>query len=434
MKRVFLILMVILLSTGYNYAQENDKFGSDPQTCKMNLSLYKEFVRQKNYADAMEGWRVVFDICPKATKSIYLDGAKIYKDAIKKNKDAALKDAYVDTLMLIYERRIENFNQRESVKGRQGFDLYKYRKSDYEKAYEYMKISVEAGKATSSVLQSYMQVTLKMYKEQKIDPGEVVNNFSMCSKQIGDMIKEQEDTNKVAKYKITQNNIEGLFIKSGAADCDVLTTYYTPKFEADKENIELLKTITRFLSMNKCTDSELFMKASEALYPIEPSAQAAYNIAILSLKAKQYSKAIEYYKKAVEKESDTEVKAKYLFEMARVYYAQSQYASARTYAQKAAKMKSKWGEPYILIAKLYAASSNDCGEDKFEQNSVFWVAVDKLNTAKSIDPSVAAEANKLIASYKKGFPNKEEAFFKGINEGDSYTVKCWINETTKARF
>jgi len=432
MKRVFLILMVILLGTGYNYAQ--DKFGSDPEKCKMNLSLYKEFVRQKNYADAMEGWRVVFDICPKATKSIYLDGVKIYKSAIKKTKDENLQNVYVDTLMLIYERRIENFNQKESVKGRQGFDLYKYRKTDYEKAYGYMKISVEASKATSSVLQSYMQVTLKMYKNKKIDPGEVVNNFSMCSKQIGDMIKEQKDTNKVAKYKITENNIEGLFIKSGAANCDVLTTYYTPKFEADKENVELLKTITRFLSMNKCTDSELFMKASEALYPIEPSAQAAYNIAILSLKAKQYPKAIEYYKKAVEKEPDTEIKAKYLFEMARVYYAQSQYANARTYALKAAKMKSRWGEPYILIAKLYAASSNDCGEDKFEHNAVFWVAVDKLNTAKSIDPSVAAEANKLIASYKQGFPNKEEAFFKGINDGDSYTVKCWINETTKARF
>ena len=51
MKRVFLILLAILLGTGYNYAQD-DKFGSDPETCKMNLSLYKEFVRQKNYEDA----------------------------------------------------------------------------------------------------------------------------------------------------------------------------------------------------------------------------------------------------------------------------------------------------------------------------------------------------------------------------------------------
>ena len=435
MKRIFLILLAIILGTGYNYAQEDDKFGSDPQTCKMNLSLYKEFVRQKNYVDALEGWRVVFDTCPKATKAIYLDGAKIYKNAIKKSKDEALKDSYVDTLMLIYERRIENFGQKEKASGYQGFDLYKYRKSDYEKAYELMKISVAAGKApSSSVLQSYMQVTYKMYKEGKIDPGVVVENFSQCSKQIGDMINAQKDTNKVAKYKITESNIEGLFIKSGAANCDVLSSYYTPKFEADKENVELLKTITRFLAMNKCTESELFMKASEALYPIEPSAQAAYNIAILSLKAKNYSKAAEYYKKAIEKEEDIELKSKYTFELARVYYMQSQYASARTYALKAASLKSRWGEPYILIANLYAASSKDCGAEKFEQNAVFWAAVDKLNTAKSVDPSVAAEVNKLIASFKKGFPNKEEAFFKGINEGDTYTVKCWINETTKARF
>lgn len=434
MRRGVLILLIILLGTGYNYAQEDDKFGSDPKTCKMNLSLYKEFVRQKNYVDALEGWRVVFDTCPKATKSIYLDGAKIYKDAIKRNKDEALKDVYLDTLMLIYERRIENFNQRESVKGRQGFDLYKYRRSDYETAYGYMKISVDASKATSSVLQSYMQVTLKMYKEEKINPGAVVDNFSLCSKQIGDIISAEKDTNKIAKYKIIESNIEGLFIKSGAANCEVLTTYYTPKLDADAENVELLKTITRFLAMNKCTDSDLFMKASEALYPIEPSAQAAYNIALLSRKSKNYSKSIEYYKKAIEKEEDKELKSKYTFELARVYYIQSQYANARTYALKAASLKSRWGDPYLLIAKSYAASAKTCGADKFEQNAVYWVAVDKLNTAKSIDPSVSAEANKLIASYKSGFPNKEEAFFKGINEGDAYTVKCWINESTKARF
>ena len=256
----------------------------------------------------------------------------------------------------------------------------------------------------------------------------------MCSKQIADMIKEQKDTNKVAKYKVIESNIEALFIKSGAANCDVLTSYYTPKFEADKENVELLKTITKFLAMSKCTESKLFMDASEALYPIEPSAQAAYNIAILSLKANNFPKAAEYYKKAIEKEEDVELKAKYNYELAKVYYAQNQYASARTYALKAAGMKPRWGAPYILIANLYAATSKSCGEDSFEQNAVFWVAVDKLNKAKAIDPSVTAEANKLIANYKNGFPKKEEAFFKGVNEGDSYTVKCWINETTKARF
>ena len=433
MKKVFLLITILSLSITNNFAQE-DKFGAEPNKCKQNLSLYKEFVKQKNYDDALNGWRVVFDICPKSTKSIYIDGAKIYKYLAKKEKDEAKKSIYVDTLMLIYERRIEYFNQEKSVRGRQGLDLYKYRRADYEKAYGYMKISVDGEKAHAAVLQAYMQATVKMYKNKKIDPGDVVTNFSLCSSQIVNLINKEKDTTKVVKLKKVQSNIETLFIKSGAADCNVLSDYYTPKFEADPTNAELLKTITKFLGMNKCTDLDLFMKASEALYPIEPSAEAAYNIALLSLKSSKYSKAIEYYKKAISKSEDNEQKAKYNYELAKVYYVQKQYANARASAIKASSLKSAWGDPTILIAKIYASSASSCGTDKFEKNAVYWLAVDKLKKAKSIDPSVSAEVNKMIANYKLHFPGKEDAFFKGINEGDTYTVGCWINEKTKARF
>ena len=41
---------------------------------------------------------------------------------------------------------------------------------------------------------------------------------------------------------------------------------------------------------------------------------------------------------------------------------------------------------------------------------------------------------KKIANAKSRFPSKEDCFFYGINEGDSYTIGGWINETTSARF
>ena len=68
------------------------------------------------------------------------------------------------------------------------------------------------------------------------------------------------------------------------------------------------------------------------------------------------------------------------------------------------------------------------------QKAIYWLAVDYLNKAKSIDPSVADKANSKIASYKKYFPTKEDCFFKGIKEGQTVEVGCWIGESTKARF
>ena len=67
--------------------------------------------------------------------------------------------------------------------------------------------------------------------------------------------------------------------------------------------------------------------------------------------------------------------------------------------------------------------------------SLLWysAAIDKFIAAKNMDSSVAELANKKIASYSKYLPTNEDAFFNGYKEGDTYTVGCWINESTKVR-
>ena len=431
-----LLLYAVLLLVPFSNAQDS-KYGSDSAKCVINSSLYREFVKQKNYADAVTGWRVAYNICPKSTKQLYKDGEKIYKFFIKKAKKAKDKEAvdkYLDTLMQIYDQRIEIYKDKDVVSGRQGYTLYKYRKSAYEDAYNKMLFSVNAKKVSAAYIQSFMYATSKMYKNKKIDAGTVVENFSKSTEILDKSIETQKDTTKRAKLIKVKENISGIFAKSGAASCDVLTSYYTPKFEAAPADLELLKTITKFLEMNKCTDSKLFLDASEALYKIEPSGRAAYNIAILSVKANNLTKAIEYYKKAIDLVDERETKAKYYLDLAKIHGKQGQYAAARSSAINAIKNKANWGEPYIFIGKIYASSASTCGQKKIEKSAVYWAVVDKFIKAKSVDPSVAAQANKLIGQYSAYFPTKEDAFFEGITDGATYTVGCWINETTKARF
>ena len=436
MKKLLLLIFVVVLLVPLTKAQDS-KYGSDSAKCVVNLSLYREFVKQKNYTDAVSGWRVAYNICPKSTKQLYKDGEKIYKYFIKTSKKAKDKEAvdkYLDTLMQIYDQRIEIYKDKEVVSGRQGYALYKYRKSAYQEAYEKLLYSVNAKKVSAAYIQSFMYATSKMYKAEKIDAGTVVENFSKSTEILDEEIEAQKDTTKKAKLIKVKENISGIFAKSGAASCDVLTGYYTPKFEATPADLELLKTITKFLEMNKCTDSKLFFDASEALYNLEPSGRAAYNIAILSVKANNLTKAAEYYKKAIDLVDERETKAKYYLDLAKIYAKQGQYATARTNAINAIKNKANWGDPYIFIGKIYASASSTCGQKKIEKSAVYWAVVDKFIKAKSVDPSVAEQANKLIGQYSAYFPTKEDAFFEGITEGSSYTVGCWINETTKARF
>jgi hypothetical protein len=82
---------------------------------------------------------------------------------------------------------------------------------------------------------------------------------------------------------------------------------------------------------------------------------------------------------------------------------------------------------------LYASSSYICNKDELQQKAVFWIAVDQFINAKTIDTSLTDEANELINRYSQYFPNAEDAFFYGVQEGQEYSVGCWINEKTRAR-
>ena len=147
----------------------------------------------------------------------------------------------------------------------------------------------------------------------------------------------------------------------------------------------------------------------------------------------QYSKAIDYYQKAIGSEEDPLKKADYYYQLAFIVNAKlNQPEKARSYAQQAIKLKPAWGDPYILIGDAYAGSK-DCFEDEFEKTTIYWAAVDKFMQAKAVDASAAEKAHERIDTYSQYFPDVETIFFYSLQEGDSYTVGCWINETTKVR-
>ena len=126
----------------------DSKFGSDSVQCVTNISLYREYVKQKNYDDALTPWRKAYELCPKATKNIYIDGAKLFKYLIKKNKgNKELQTAYLDSLETLYDNRIANFGKEDYVLGLKGSDMMKYSFSDLDRAFSYLKQSVEGQKS-----------------------------------------------------------------------------------------------------------------------------------------------------------------------------------------------------------------------------------------------------------------------------------------------
>ena len=97
------------------------KYGEDSVSCVRNLSLYREFYKQwksTKYKDdvvagqTLTSWRACFFGCPLVSKNMYIHGEKLMKYYIKKNKeDSAVRQAYVDTLFMVYDQRMQYFGQ-----------------------------------------------------------------------------------------------------------------------------------------------------------------------------------------------------------------------------------------------------------------------------------------------------------------------------------
>lgn len=442
-KTIIFLLMVSMLSSVAVMAQSDDdaaspaagpKYGADSVNCVMHLSLYREFYKQKNFKDAYPHWRWVFNNCPIASQNTYIDGAKMVSARIDETKDAALRDKYVDTLMMVYDQRIRYFNREGYVLGRKGIDLYTYKPDKTEQLYHIFKKSVElsGNKSEGAVLVYYFRSIISMVEIKKLEKSSIVDGYDQLSEIIDYNLKQfAADPKKVASWENTKANIESTF--EPFATCPDLISIYDKKFSEKPEDVELLKKITNILERKGCVKEDLFFKATENLHRIEPGAQSAYLMGTLNLERNNLTKAAEYMAQAAELYEETGDKIKALFLLANINFNQRSYSQARSNAQKILQLDPANGKALMLIGDLYANSSSMCTEDDLGGKSVFWAAVDKYVRARSVDPSIESEANAKIAQFSKHFPAGSDLFFRDMQEGSSYTVGCWINETTTIR-
>lgn len=442
---LFIGLLVVTLSGNNILAQQTEsKYGTDSVQCIMNNSLYYEFYKQwkssnyknESWKDAVAPWRWVFLNCPKSTINIYLHGEKLVEELIKNESDKDKKEKFIDTLMLVYDKRIQYFGKEGYVLGKKGVDLYKLRPTAYEEAYEILKksIALEKNNASGPSLIYYFRAAEKMIKAEKAEKALLVDIYDQTSTIIEANIKEyteKGDTKSITNWENIKGNIELSF--EPYATCEDLISIYTVKFNENPEDIDLLKKITKILDKKNCTQSDLFFQATENLHRLEPTAKSAELMGKMYIKREDYNGAVEYLQQSISLYEDDNDRADANFLLANVYFQIKQYAKARSQCYETIKIRSNDGKAYILIGDLYAASAKDCGDNDLTTKVAYWVAVDKYYKAKSVDESVAELAQTKINTFSQYFPALETIFFYDLKKGDTYTVGCWINETTTVR-
>ena len=434
MKKVTIILMTLVLALP---AFAQGRYGKDSAECVKYLSYYSELVKQNNLTEAAPFWRKAFTLCPPTvSQNMFINGQKIIRYEISQNKkDPARYRELVDTLLMLNDLRAQYY-PKNAVKSldNKAIDVINYYDSDFESQFKYLTEVLDqiGGDASPIVFVKQMNASVEMYRNQKLEAEDVMNNYTKISGILNDKIDKSNDP----AYRDAKGTVESLLIDSGVASCDNLVALYTPRFEANPTDEALLTNMVYMMSRSECMNTDLFLKAIVALNDINPTASSVYGLYRLYSSKDENTKAAEALERAISllNPDDVATRAEYTFELATYYFKKcGKAASAVAKAKEAAELDESYkGKAYLLIGTIWGGQK--CGGDEVSSRANFWVAVDYLQRAAAADPAVADDANSLAAQYRRYFPKTEDAFFLDITDGSGYTVSCGgMTERTTVR-
>jgi len=439
-----LTAVFVLLLAPLGLAQD-ERYGDTPEQqlkCKEALSVYKSYVKQKNYDEAYIQWRKACDQCPEmAAEGLYYYGAKLLDKELKKvNPSEARYATLVDSLMFLYDKRMELFpstaknpNNRCEILEQKAKDYYDFFEDNHREAFDMFNESLECLKEGASVTTLYKYYTSSLYVMTKTLNGDTASqatwraNMYIDYLMLTDYAQANIDAANADGDEKTAENYEKAFVPinqvfDAIADCKTMIPVLEELYRQSPSDTKVLTAILRLLEKVECKNNDLFLPVATAVYAIEPSADAAYNIGIGFLKANELDSSITYMEEAVNRCGDCTEKANYLLKTGQVASAMGRTGTARSYARQVLELDSENADAYLLIGDVIAGSSVACDDGALGSRSVYWVASDYYARAKRMNADLAELADRKMTNMAKQFPTVEDIFTYGKQAGGSFTV------------
>jgi len=443
-------LLMIALFMGFNLcvAQQDEE-------CMNNLSIFDSYVKSKKYDDAYGPWTIVRNKCPKFNRAIYAHGEKILKHKII-NSSGAEQVAHINDLILLWDQARENFASKYPV-GEVESDkaqlTYKYRKelnASADKIYNMFDVAYTKDVTnfkSAQGLYTYFSLIVDLYDAKKKsaqqmfdkydDVIEVIEKLEKSYTEKLNKLVQKEDggailTKKEGRYKTNYEANLGAFEKVTSsmdtklgqrANCEVLIPLYQKDFEENKNNTIWLQRAMNRMFTKGCKDDPLFLKLVEQKNSIEPNADTAFYLYLLTNEQK-------YFDQTIQLETDKLRKAKLYKKLADDFRKKGSYSRARQYFMESIKLNPSDGSPYLKIANMYAKSANNCGTDNFSKRAVFWLAASTAEKAGRVDGRLRKAASQTATSYRASAPSTADIFTKG-NAGQTIQIGCWIGRSVK---
>lgn len=409
-------------------------FGENPEDSlemRRIFSLYQEGYRNKQYMSVYPLWQQIMAKAPCARLGPYVEAETFFPLFLA---DSTLKDRHailLDSFLGVFPQRIKFHGDEGVVKGRWAYYLSFYRPKEYQKVIELSEraIALEQNKLEYIVPSTYMSAIFSAFIDKKATKEDILNAYD----KIGNIMDFNVNANGpyVPYWKQTQdyieNNLKG-FIQS--EDIDQI---FLPRLKANPNDTNLQEKIVKLYRGAQAYNNPNYISVLKTIFERNPDAKTAEELAKYFDNNNDLKAANLYYEKAADLSDDPKKKEALYIRISSNMLKANNYAQAQTYANKVLSINGQNGYALIIIAMAkYNEAVTNCN-DPFDKKAAAWVVIDLLQKAISVDPSVKDDAQSRINTYQKHAPDKELAFFKGITEGQAYTVGC-MNATTTVRF
>lgn len=428
MKKLTLLLSITISTIAYSGPGSAWNWGEKETEAKGNWMNMEKKVKQKKYNQATSQVTWLLKNTPELNVALYINAIKVYEKRAAKERNTAVKVTLQDSVLWLYQQRLDIFGDSAKVLNRKGRIAWKYlskRKNQSDSLFTlYAKIHELNGEKTyPENMSAFMKAACTQYVNKKISKSNILEIYQTCN----DTYDAQEQQNTSAKKlkKVTRHRqlTNEVFTKNVDINCEDIQNQFGEKFEM-KQDLKTAQLIVRISVSNKCVSNPVFIRAGEYLVANEKSNYALQKIiANVYLKKEETQKAKEAFAKGIELSEDSIKKAKLQFEIAKISALEKNFVVAREQANQVLAYDPSFLKAHAFIGDLYFQSSTTCSTgNKVQDRSIYIAAYNKYVQGGDLKSANLAKAQ---------FPSTEEMFLYNQKVGDAVNTGCWIGEKVK---
>jgi len=406
------------------------------------FSIFQDNYKNKDYPFALMYGRWL--LCSKTKElegyprfslaSQYPKFIDIYTQIGLGEQDPSIREAYIDTALSLFEEQFTLFTDEEVDKYELYQDRGRYLLENYQNidgglnmAYGDFKAMFDMNVEKTTLLGEgyYVRVVI----DDLVRKGEkdmVISMIDQATAYAGLELSTYFDDTLESLFNTPEERLE----------------FCGAKLEENPESIEDLKCVAE--AQEDLNMTVEFLQTTLLIHELEPTFDSALTLAETEKGNSSYTSAAEYFKQALEMADNDTDKKNINLELADVYSSTGELSTSKRYVQDALAIDDAFGRAYIKLASVYGQAVSSCTESrKLEARDkvVYWVVVDYLTRAKSVDASVTNTVNSQLATYQAVTPSTEDKFFTlGYEQGQRVQVNSsldscysWINESTVVR-